>query len=347
MGSNLADSIENLWNSNHPFVAFRYPSKKKIHLYYQKENSILKTTNFKESGFVFAPFLNEDSTIYIPDTYHKKIAYNPSNDKLFSINKGFEANNKKEFIASVEKAINEIHSKNIYKVVLSRQQKIKGKNAIPIKTFENLLSLYNNAFVYLWHHPKVGTWLGATPEQLFSLKHNKMQTVALAGTISTQDKFNWSNKEKKEQNIVTEYITDNLKQKFKNSKIKEGALKTIKVGNIAHLKTKITAVDTDFTVKYLIKVLHPTPAVCGVPKDKAHSFISKQEASKREYYTGFLGVVKNSTKAKLFVNIRCTSFANNNEYTLYGGAGITAESNPLMEYEETQNKILAISRCLE
>ena len=42
-------------------------------------------------------------------------------------------------------------------------------------------------------------------------------------------------------------------------------------------------------LKSLVQALHPTPAVCGFPKQTVQNFIQSNEGYNREFYTGFLG----------------------------------------------------------
>ena len=126
-----------------------------------------------------------------------------------------------------------------------------------------------------------------------------------------------------------------------------------------HFQTDVNArLKQNISLSALIKNLHPTPATCGLPKDNAKSFILENENYNRKYYTGFLGelnfkqkstrnknrrnvennayaLIKNETN--LYVNLRCMQIKNN-KATLYVGGGITKDSNPELEWQETVNK---------
>jgi isochorismate synthase len=192
--------------------------------------------------------------------------------------------------------------------------------------------------------------------------------MSLAGT----KKFNgtidviWESKEKEEQQIVTDYIVRSLQTSVSNLRISE--IKTVKAGNVLHLKTDITAqlkLDS-LNLKRIIQNLHPTPAVCGFSKEKAKQFILESENYDREYYTGFLGELnfkkkksRNSNRqnveknayasikniTNLFVNLRCMQL-NRNEVTIYVGGGITHDSIPENEWEETVSKSGVIKSIL-
>ena len=83
--------------------------------------------------------------------------------------------------------------------------------------------------------------------------------------------------------------------------------------------------------------MHPTPAVCGLPKNKALEFLLKNEIHNREFYSGFLGPVNIGKSSALFVNLRCMQLKDK-EAVIYVGCGITADSQPEKEWEETQLK---------
>jgi isochorismate synthase len=223
--------------------------------------------------------------------------------------------------------------------------------------FERILQQYSTAFCYCWFHPKIGMWMGATPEKLLQANQNKFSTMALAGTQSFQgnDVVFWQNKEREEQEFVTDFILDNLKKIA--SEVVVSSPYTTRAGNVLHLKTDIQGVlNPDSNLKKVVEVLHPTPAVCGLPKILAKDFILENENYEREYYTGFLGEINHdfSTKEEasdLYVNLRCMKIESiPNEAIakahLFIGCGITKNSLPEAEWEETVNKSKTMKRIL-
>jgi isochorismate synthase len=97
----------------------------------------------------------------------------------------------------------------------------------------------------------------------------------------------------------------------------------------------------DFASRFLY-LLHPTPAVCGLPKNEALSFILEHEIHNREFYSGFLGPVnmtsgRGRNSSSLYVNLRCMKLRENTAI-LYAGCGITVESEPEKEWQETELK---------
>jgi isochorismate synthase len=92
--------------------------------------------------------------------------------------------------------------------------------------------------------------------------------------------------------------------------------------------------------------LHPTPSVCGLPKDVSMDVIRNTEKHRREYYSGFLGPVNIDNEWNLYVNLRSMKSLET-ELEYYLGAGITKGSNAEDEWEETNNKMNTLKTIVE
>ena len=138
---------------------------------------------------------------------------------------------------------------------------------------------------------------------------------------------------------------------------------TRKAGNLLHLCNDIKGFLPDGnSLKDLIEKLHPTAAVCGLPRKEVRDFILKEEGYDRSFYTGFLGELHHkdddesseqehsrSLESNLFVNLRCMQLleGQNPEAIIYVGGGITLESDPLEEWKETVHKSLIMKSVIE
>jgi isochorismate synthase len=260
-----------------------------------------------------------------------------------------------EHLNAIEAAIESIRKGNFRKVVLSKVKKVfvtqQGVDIVQQAqgVFEKLVELYPTAFVYLYVSPKHGIWLGATPEFLLIKKENKYESMSLAGTqpyrqgLDSQNII-WSDKEKEEQQIVTDYITDKLLPHTDGLMEISGPY-MLRAGNVAHRSSYIQ-IKSNSTLKELTSILHPTPAVCGTPRDAAFEFVGQTEKHRRRLYTGYIGVVEPNGDAKLYVNLRCMQRFED-YYLLYLGGGITALSDPQKEWEETELKAKTMMAVLE
>ncbi len=257
------------------------------------------------------------------------------------------------YVDLVAKAVAVLKSDSMRKVVLSRCQTVAlGEDFDVFKAFEAACLAYPTAFVSLASTPHYGTWLGATPETLLSVDEKGIfRTVALAGTqlkngLEDLSQALWRQKEIEEQALVSRYIINCLK-KVRVREYEDYGPKTIAAGQLLHLLTDFE-VDTR-AIAYpqlpsiMLRLLHPTSAVCGMPKTEALAFIKGYEGYDRQLYSGFLGPTGRQTN--LYVNLRCAQI-HSKTATLYAGAGITAYSQPEQELAETQNKMMTVGKVL-
>ncbi len=332
-----------------PFVLYRKPTAPEnseflIKSFFQKNKQLYVAENYTESGFVMAPFdLNAQKSPLIPTKKSEQINISlHTSDLSFAENqnpldKNIQETDKQNHLDLVERGIQEIKKGKLKKVVLSRKINKTIHPDIPA-IFKRLLLTYPTAFVYCWYHPEIGLWMGATPETLLKINKENLTTMALASTKPVEGKKppQWTSKEIQEQQFVTDFITDTLKEEV--TQLKVGKVENIRAGKLWHLKCDISAkMKSPENLKQILKDLHPTPAVCGMPKLASKDFIIDEESYNREFYTGFLGELNLENKSELFVNLRCMQL-HSNYCEIYVGGGIVMDSIPESEWEETVNK---------
>lgn len=227
------------------------------------------------------------------------------------------------------------------KLVLARRKTfaVDEAHAMPL-LFCRAVRCYPEAFVYVFHTPQSGTWLGSTPEILLSGGIGGLRTVALAGTRlrSREGEHNpWDDKNTMEQGFVADYVASVLRGFGIDDPSVETA--TVGAGRVEHRCSTFTFACPDgVRPGQLAAALHPTPAVCGLPKDEALAFILRHEACRRAYYSGFVGPVGCNGRVDLFVNLRCLN-ATGAELRLFAGGGIVRGSQLPAEWQETENKM--------
>ena len=332
--------------------------------------------NSKVPGFVISPFVNPrgEQTIFmpahlyfrqnqlfeIPSPYNKDFlktflsildANNRETSHYVCLNSDIGTpNQKNQFIAIVKKAIEAIKKGEFDKVVLARTSLIELNQQFDlINIFKVLEKECPDRFVFLVSTPNYGTWMGATPELLFKVDNNLiLHTVALAGT-KIANSGSWTKKEIDEQALVTQFIIKQFNKLGLREWEKFGP-KTVTAGNVAHLKTEFKV---DLKAHHspqlignsLLLHLHPTSAICGMPKQSAQNFIKKHESFDRVFYGGYLGSVNIEEETCLYVNIRCMQLLEK-QAILYAGAGITRDSDPIKEWEETNLKYKMLIQLL-
>jgi isochorismate synthase len=366
--SEFLEIAKNHFDDALPFVLYRKPNASVIKGVFQDDDIVYTSKDLTESGFVFAPFNAEKQTVFMPfsvsETLESSYAIsevteqNTRDKKEVQQERENVLNDAKDFhINLVTNAIIAIEKERLKKVVVSRKEEVRLTESNPMALFERLLAKYPTAFVYCWYHPKIGLWLGATPETLLSVTGNRFTTMALAGTqaYTGEDNPVWKAKETVEQQLVTDYLIASLESSVSN--IIVAATKTIKAGSLLHLSTKVSGV-LNSDLMEVVKALHPTPAVCGLPKTVAKQFILDNENYDREFYTGFLGEINSKEKtsrntnrrnvennayaaiktvSNLYVNLRCMQLTDV-KASIYVGGGITKDSIAKNEWQETVNK---------
>lgn len=336
-----------------PFVIYSKPNEKQLIGIFQKNDHLYFAEDFTKSGFIMAPF-DGQRIILIPENQSEilTVAVVTSNgSKHPRISASTDAAAKSDFEKLVQSGIDAIAKGFFSKVVLSRKETVPVPDFDAVTVFEHMVNAYPSAMTYCWYHPKIGMWTGATPEQLLRADNRKFYSVALAGTQKydgTTD-VRWQTKEKEEQQFVTDYILDNLRSIA--SEVVISSPYTVQAGNLLHIKTDIEGILNDnSTLREVVSVLHPTPAVCGLPKITAKDFIVRNERYDREYYSGFFGELNQNfsgegTETDLFVNLRCMQIKNGEAY-VYAGCGITKDSVPEKEYTETVHKTMTMKKMI-
>lgn len=260
-----------------------------------------------------------------------------------------------DFSELVHACIQKTESGQVEKIVPSRYKDVElPENFDVIKAFNKLCEKHPNAFVSLVTSPETGTWLGATPELLVSVDAQEIfRTIALAGTQKAPANVNlksvaWTQKEIEEQALVSRYIINCFK-KIRVREYKEQGPHTVVAGSLLHLRTdyEVNTKEINFPQfgSVMLKLLHPTSAVCGMPLEPAISFLMQNEGYDREFYSGFIGPVNINSESRLFVNLRCMQIFEK-KARIYAGAGVTADSVAENEVEEVEMKLRTLSQII-
>lgn len=341
------------WMNREAFVVWRNPGGSNLYGF-TASIDILKHGSIPEKdAFIFSPFN--------PKGAYPTIAFYPKEEYIednFSINEvSFpvftlenDPDTKEEYCKRIELLTHKMKDGQIQKCVLSRRIDIdKPEEKLAPELFFQLCNRYPDAFVSIIHVPGAFTWLGATPERLLKVKDQQAHTTALAATRPFEgvlpDLSEWNEKEKEEQQLVTDFILNVLKKSDIQS-VECTEPRSAQAGNLVHLKTEIHfPINNRTEVLSLIKALHPTPAVCGLPRGKALKMIASLEPNDREYYAGYLGIVSKEDM-ELYVNLRCMRWFRG-KASLFVGGGITVASVPEQEWDETNFKAHTLLDVIE
>lgn len=356
------DWAKDLIRQGYAFALFRLPQTHEPVLIIQTGGKPLCLNDYCElndiNGFVFAPFVISDTNPLLVIKSDVRLNGNDEIEEWMqqNITSGSELVLNKENCAVNEefKRYEEVfgtflaalQNREFEKLVLSRYKDRSINSPLCLtELFYSASEHYPNGFTYMVYTPQAGLWMGSTPEILLSGKEDRFSTVALAGTMKASDSPVWSEKNKLEQEYVARYIREKLHSL--GIEPEERGPVTAKAGALVHLKSIFNFSFSDpGRLGDVITMLHPTPAVCGLPKEEAYHFICEHEGYDRSYYSGFLGPLQQNGETDLYVNLRCMritpSFAR-----LFAGGGLLTSSDLESEWNETEDKMQTMLSLLK
>lgn len=264
-----------------------------------------------------------------------------------------------EYMEGVQKGVEAIKKGDLKKIVLSRSLNIVPSEKIDIQKLLYNLALHNKhgyTFAVDLHHSEKTeknslsqrTLMGASPELLVSKSGAQVISNPLAGSRPRSkdpiedkrraDELLSSPKDLHEHAVVIEAVAEALRPYCHTLHVPEKP-SLVNSETMWHLSTEIKGelIDNSVSSLELALALHPTPAVCGTPTDKARKAIKKIEPFDREFFTGMLGWNDINGDGEWIVTIRCAE-VEDNSLRLFAGAGIVAESRPEDELAETRAK---------
>ncbi|MCL1942946.1 MAG: isochorismate synthase [Candidatus Azobacteroides sp.] len=351
--ADCSDNINRLIGQNLPFAVYRIPGGNELHFIKGTPDSVATFDSVKmlngKSGFVIAPFrVSKSCPIAFIETDEETGIEMPDITEGSQTTKTVYEQPSPEYVSAFEVFTRSLSDKKFDKLVLSRRTVIKrDPDFSPATVFLKACKRYIRSYVYLCHTPQTGTWTGSTPEILLSGKRNEWHTVALAGTQSLVNgdlPDTWDEKNREEQRLVADYIRNRL-HSFRIHPKEEGPY-TVRAGELAHLRSDFRfSLPENNRLGNVLDLLHPTPAVCGLPKEKAFQFISDNEKYDRRYYSGFIGQLNPEGKSDLYVNLRCMEI-DDRCLTLYAGGGLLASSVLEEEWKETEEKLSTMQRII-
>lgn len=329
----IIEAIKKATNYNSRFFVYREPQSKIIN--FGVDNGIKSGNTFVAYPFVVSastPKVMINASINASQFLDIDIIPSISNSQQFdSI-----STSKEEYLKKVTAIVDAIKNRKFEKVVFSNLFIYQRNDLDLAYIFDKLEKKYPSAFVFLFNAQECGTWIGATPETLLTKNGSKLRTMALAGTRPSQGSNPWNTKEIEEQNYVVQYITDLLSMLNVDYSISDRYTK--QAGVIEHICNNILISENDDTkISHILKSLHPTPAIAGIPTQKAIQFLSELESHNRRYYGGYVGPMYNNGDFSFYVNLRSMQVTSD-ELHLYAGGGITKDSIPENEWLEIVRK---------
>ncbi len=301
-----------------------------------------------------------------PDAQYKRLldllsglnsAKNPDNFPLPAIHNIALSPDKDEWLEACKSVLDMFRDGVMGKMILARRTSLEFTTAFAPLLFLLQHPFPDSSIFRFYFEPKKNTaFFSFSPERLYRRDNDRLLTEALAGTCSRDmldngkekacSKLLNSEKDIREHKFVSDDITRQLEPICSKIDMEEN-LQALQLNRLVHLYTRCFATlkPESKSDAAILKALHPTPAVGGVPKTKALEQIMQFEPFSRGWYAGPIGWISRNS-AEFAVGIR-SAVASGKMLYLYSGAGLVKGSEPAAEWEEVDQKIadiLAITR---
>ena len=258
---------------------------------------------------------------------------------------------------TVVQAVNEIKKDRAKKIVLAREMRITlNRQANITDMLRKLIHTQPNSYIFAFEQGD-NCFIGATPERLVQVEKEKLLSTCLAGTAPrgetrerdaqiAREELLENAKNREEHEYVVQMIKQSIEDSCEHIDIPEAPV-IYPLRNLQHLYTPVKAIlKPGYSVFDLIKKLHPTPALGGVPTETALAFMREHELLDRGWYGAPIGWLDSNDISEFAVALR-SGLVQANEVSLFAGCGIMRDSDPEMEFAETKMKFLPMLQVLE
>jgi menaquinone-specific isochorismate synthase len=249
---------------------------------------------------------------------------------------------------AVRTSLDAIRSGRVSKAVLARTLDIELDGAVdPIDLVSHLWSVNRGSYVFFFEPIPGSAIVGAAPETVATLRDGVFHATAVAGSIRRGEtareqaelaaRLLASEKDRVEQRIALDDMVARLGTVAHQIRT-DPQPHVLTLARIQHLETEIRAsVPPNVGILDLLRLLHPTPTVCGLPRDSAMAFLGEEEPFERGWYAGPVGFFDAEGNG-IFVPALRMGVATGSGWRLFAGAGLVEGSVPALEWEETAIK---------
>ena len=361
------------------FAIYKLPHDRMATLMIQRQKDAVTSVELStlngESGFLLSPFMltTEEPCILIAPDECYTVPFDQLGDAdwqqrlkqlepcLHKCGTVQDEDGREAYHKAFSRCYEALCEGRVEKVVLARTSFEPLRGHTPYEMFLQACRDYPRMFVALVSTPVSGTWLMASPELLLENEQqssNRWHTMALAGTMRLEGEqlqfdnprqdgvqdIRWSQKNIQEQRLVATYVRQCLQRL--DAEVEETGPFTKRAADLVHLCSDFHAVTNGTkAVGEIVASLHPTPAVCGLPKWEARELLLRSEPASRHFYSGFCGPLNIDSQTKLFVSLRCMEIGSDG-YRLYAGGGLLKDSVEEQEWQETEAKMQTMRRLL-
>jgi len=264
---------------------------------------------------------------------------------------------KDEWINAILNAQEHIKAGDIFQVVLSQRFCINKEGVDDFSIYRALRSINPSPYLYYLNFGDFKI-IGSSPEALIRCTKDKIaSTRPIAGTrmrgstpqvdVELQKELLDDPKERAEHVMLVDLARNDLGRVCEYGSVKvERFMDVEKFSHVMHISSDVTGkLRDEFTSIDLLKACFPAGTVSGAPKVRAMEIIYELEKSARGPYGGCIGYIGFNNEINVAITLR-TMLLRGEKVFIQAGAGIVADSNPELEFVETQNKAAALVQAV-
>ena len=271
-------------------------------------------------------------------------------------NPELRSNTKRDrFEASIERAKRYIHEGDIFQVVLSQRFELPFEGD-HFNLYRSLRQVNPSPYLFYIDYRDF-TLVGSSPEVLVRVEEGKAEVLPIAGTRkrgqnaeqdrALEEELLADPKERAEHLMLVDLGRNDLGKVCDFSSINVDRYAFVeRYSHVMHIVSSVVGrMKTGLSPLDVLKACFPAGTVSGAPKVRAMEIIGELEPSKRGVYAGAVGYLDYSGNIDTCIAIRTMVVRNGTVY-IQAGAGIVADSQPDLEFEETENKARALKHAL-
>jgi para-aminobenzoate synthetase component 1 len=261
-----------------------------------------------------------------------------------------------DYLRALERVIEYIVAGDIFQANLT-QRLLTPATCGPITLYERLRSVNPAPFAGLYLGDDWAV-LSASPERFVQIEDDLVTTRPIKGTrrrstrpeadLFTKDALRESEKDQAENVMIVDLLRNDLSRVCLPGTVRVPVLCGVETyATVQHLVSEVTGrLQPGLTAWDVFRATLPGGSITGAPKVRAMEIVAELEPTARGPYTGSLFYV--GTDGRVDSNLLIRTFVQRHGWLYCGvGGGITAQSDPREEYEETWHKAAGMLRALE
>lgn len=221
----------------------------------------------------------------------------------------------------------------------------------PLNLFRKACELYPRMMVAMFSTPQSGTWLVCSPKLLVErMSNNIYHTSAIAGTRPLESEGGeWEPRVVKDFNDVQEHIVNTVSYFADNVQV-DGP-RTVRAGDLLHMKSDIV-----FKLLFpraegvIVRTLHPSPCVCGIPRDITYQLINDLNTAYRQsrhFFGGNVGPVNIDDSTTIHVILHSMHLHGMHQASIYAGTSVYLENDINHKWSDTELKMRTMIKVIE